>query len=113
MHEYSIAYDIFATAKKAALENKADKVKTIHVEIGELAMASKDQVEFLFTAIASDDPLFSDSMIICSEGKLQSNCKCGYEGNERFICPVCGALPEVIRGREILVKNIEIEVEDR
>ena len=112
MHEYSIAYDIFATAKKAALENGADKVTKIHVEIGELAMASKDQIEFLFSAISSDDPLFHEITIECFEGKIESRCKCGYEGNERFICPICGALPEIIRGREILVKNIEIEVKD-
>ncbi len=113
MHEYSIAYDIFATAKKAALENNALTVQKIHVEIGELAMASKDQIEFLFTVIAADDPLFTNSIIVCTEGKLQSVCRCGYEGNERFICPVCGALPEIKKGREILVQNVEIEVEDK
>ncbi len=54
MHEYSIAYDIFATAKKAALENNALTVQKIHVEIGELAMASKDQIEFLLKGLIQE-----------------------------------------------------------
>jgi hydrogenase nickel incorporation protein HypA/HybF len=29
-----------------------------------------------------------------------------------FVCPECGALPELVRGREIVVTNIEIEVDD-
>ncbi|HNS82723.1 MAG TPA: hydrogenase maturation nickel metallochaperone HypA, partial [Methanolinea sp.] len=37
---------------------------------------------------------------------------CGYEGTERFVCPRCGGLPELLKGREILVTNIEIEVND-
>jgi hydrogenase nickel incorporation protein HypA/HybF len=29
-----------------------------------------------------------------------------------FVCPGCGALPELVKGREILVTSIEIEVDD-
>jgi hydrogenase nickel incorporation protein HypA/HybF len=42
----------------------------------------------------------------------QTRCPCGYSGVEMFVCPGCGALPELVKGREILVTSIEIEVED-
>jgi hydrogenase nickel incorporation protein HypA/HybF len=42
----------------------------------------------------------------------QTKCSCGYEGDEIFVCPRCGALPELVKGREIVVTNIEIEVAD-
>ena len=58
MHEYSIAYDIYTTARRAAQENKANLVKRIHVDIGEMALVNPEQVEFLFSAISEDDPLF-------------------------------------------------------
>jgi hydrogenase nickel incorporation protein HypA/HybF len=112
MHEYSIAYDIFATARRAALENHASQVKTVTVEIGEIAMVNPDQVKFLFDAIVEDDPLFKGVAMVCREIKVQSRCDCGYEGNERFVCPQCGGLPEIVGGKEIVVSNIEIEVDE-
>jgi len=29
-----------------------------------------------------------------------------------YVCPQCGALPELVKGREIVVTNVEIEVDD-
>jgi hydrogenase nickel incorporation protein HypA/HybF len=48
----------------------------------------------------------------CSEVAPQTACSCGYAGDEIFVCPGCGALPELVRGREIVVTSIEIEVDD-
>ncbi|HUU76142.1 MAG TPA: hydrogenase maturation nickel metallochaperone HypA [Methanoregulaceae archaeon] len=112
MHELSIAYDIYATARRAALEHHADQVNKICVEIGEMAMVNPEQVQFLFQTIIEEDPIFAEAHLECSVGEVHSRCKCGYEGNERFVCPRCGSLPELIRGREIVVINIEIEVEE-
>jgi hydrogenase nickel incorporation protein HypA/HybF len=112
MHEYSIAYDLYATAKKAALEHHADTVKTIRVEVGKMAMVNPDQVIFLFDTIKEDDPLFKNAVLECSEVVPETTCSCGYFGSEIFVCPRCGALPELVRGREIVVTNIEIEVDD-
>jgi hydrogenase nickel incorporation protein HypA/HybF len=112
MHEYSIAYDLYATAKKAAHEHHADSVKTIRVEVGKMAMVNPDQVIFLFDTIKEDDPLFKNAVLECHEVAPETTCSCGYSGGEIFVCPKCGALPELVRGREIVVTNIEIEVDD-
>ena len=110
MHEYAIAYDVYATAKRAAEENAATEVKRVHVEIGDLAMANPEQVEFLFVAITEDDPLFRGAALECHRVPVRSRCGCGYEGDERFVCPRCGSLPELVAGREIRVSSVEIEV---
>ena len=112
MHEYSIAYDLYATARKAALENKATSVKKVNVEVGKMAMVNPEQVIFLFDTIKEDDPLFTATILVCEEVPPQTSCHCGYRGSEVFVCPACGALPELVKGREIVVTNIEIEVDD-
>jgi hydrogenase nickel incorporation protein HypA/HybF len=112
MHEYSIAYDLYATARTAALAHQAKKVKKIHVEVGKMAMVNPEQVVFLFDTIKEEDPLFLQAVLECCETDPQTKCPCGYEGNEVYVCPGCGALPELVRGREIVVTNVEIEVDD-
>jgi hydrogenase nickel incorporation protein HypA/HybF len=112
MHEYSIAYDLYATAKKAALDHHATRVKKISVDVGKMAMVNPEQVIFLFDTIKEDDPLFTTAILDCADVEPETKCPCGYAGNEIYVCPRCGALPEVIRGREIVVTNVEIEVAD-
>jgi hydrogenase nickel incorporation protein HypA/HybF len=111
MHEYSIAYDIYTTARRAALENRANLVKRVHVDVGEITLVNPEQVEFLFQAISEDDPLFRGATLVCRPVKPKTRCTCGYEGEEIFICPGCGALPEVVQGREIVVTSLEIDVD--
>ncbi len=112
MHEYSIAYDIYRTARHAALENHAEQVTCIHVDVGEMAMVNPEQVEFLFSAIVADDPLFVAARLDCRPVQPLLRCSCGYEGDSVFVCPQCGSMPELVEGKEVVVSRIEIEVED-
>jgi hydrogenase nickel incorporation protein HypA/HybF len=112
MHEYSIAYDLYSTARKAAREHKAIKVIKVTVEVGKMAMVNPEQVVFLFDTIKEEDPLLQQAVLECHETDPETKCPCGYTGNEVYICPKCGALPELIKGREIVVTNVEIEVDD-
>jgi len=112
MHEYSIAYDIYATARRTAIDHHADRILRIHVEVGSMAMVNPEQVNFLFSTICEDDPLFTGAELVCTGVAPVTRCSCGYEGDSCFVCPKCGALPELVKGREIRVSNIEIEVEE-
>jgi hydrogenase nickel incorporation protein HypA/HybF len=112
MHEYSIAYDLYVTTRRAAVENNATIVKKVRVEVGKMAMVNPEQVVFLFNTIKEDDPLFTTAVLECNEMPPQTRCSCGYSGDEIFVCPNCGALPTLFKGREIVVTSVEIEVAD-
>jgi hydrogenase nickel incorporation protein HypA/HybF len=75
-------------------------------------MVNPGQVEFLFSVIAADEPLFTGSRLVCRKVTPRGRCTCGYEGEECFVCPCCGALPDLIQGREIVVTSVEVEVPD-
>lgn len=112
MHEYTVAYDIYATARRAALENAAIRVKKISADFGEMSMINPEQVEFLFSALSEEDELFQGAVLEYRNIPVKTECPCGYKGDERYVCPNCGKLPKIVEGREISVTNIEIEVDD-
>jgi hydrogenase nickel incorporation protein HypA/HybF len=113
MHESGIAYDLYATARRAAIENNATRVIRIGVECGSLAMVNPEQVRFLFSVIIEDDPLFSGTVLEMTTVAPVMTCACGrYAGDDLFVCPGCGGLPTVVTGREIVVTSCEIDVED-
>lgn len=112
MHESGIAYDIYATSKRAAEENGAVKVKAIYVDAGSMAMVNPEQVEFMFGTFVTEDPMFTGAKLVFNTVASVAECECGYRGAEIFVCPSCGKLPHLVQGREILVKNIEIDTEE-
>jgi len=111
MHEYGIAYDIVVTSKRAALENNAKFITHIYVDFGELSIVNPEQVKFLFTAIIEDEPLFKETQLICTKVSPQTRCVCGYVGSEIFVCPECGQLPVIEKGKEVVVTRIEVEAD--
>ncbi len=113
MHESGIAYDLYMTARRAAIENGATRVLRIAVECGALAMVNPEQVRFLFSVMVEDDPLFSGTVLEMETVAPVMACSCGrYAGDDPYVCPGCGGLPSVVRGREIVVTSCEIDVED-
>ena len=111
MHEYGIAYDIVVTSRKAALDNNATEITHIYVDVGELSIINPDQVEFLFSAIVEEDPLFKNAKLTCTKVHPETRCSCGYAGDEIYVCPKCGQLPEIVRGKEVVVTRIEVEAD--
>lgn len=112
MHEYGIAYDIYATAKKTALDHAAERITGVEVDFGEMAMVNPEQVQYLFSVICEDDPLCKGATLTYRVVSPKTRCTCGYRGNEIFVCPGCGALPELVEGREVVVMQVKIEIPD-
>lgn len=113
MHESAIAYDLYATARRAAIEHDATRVIRLCVECGALAMVNPEQVRFLFAVMVEDDPLFKGTVLDVVTVEPVMTCACGrYEGDDPFVCPGCGGLPTVVKGREIVVTSCEIDVDD-
>jgi hydrogenase nickel incorporation protein HypA/HybF len=113
MHESGIAYDLYMTARRAAVEHGATRVIRIAVECGELAMVNPEQVRFLFSVMVEEDPLFEGTVLDMTRVAPVLSCTCGgYSGEDRYVCPACGGLPTVVRGREIVVTGCEIDVDE-
>jgi len=112
MHEYGIAYDIYATAKKTAADHAAERITGVDVDFGEMAMVNPEQVQYLFSVICEDDPICKGATLTYRTVPPKTRCACGYQGTEIFVCPGCGALPEVVEGREVVVTQVKIEVPD-
>ena len=114
MHELSIATDLVNTALKTAQENNAKKVLNVMVEAGELAMVNPEQLEFMFEILAEDNMLKGAKLRIETVPAVGQCPNCGYEGpiEDRYACscPRCSMTLKIKSGRDICLKNMELEV---
>ncbi|MBY8997186.1 MAG: hydrogenase maturation nickel metallochaperone HypA, partial [Candidatus Thorarchaeota archaeon] len=83
MHEFSAACSIVDTAIEAAKSNKATKVSTVNVEVGEFTFLVPEQLIFNFE-IASKNSILEDAelRIKTVKGRLFCN-DCKFEGESQ------------------------------
>ncbi|MBW2999381.1 hydrogenase maturation nickel metallochaperone HypA [Candidatus Woesearchaeota archaeon] len=106
MHETVIANSIIEEAKKQG------NVKSITVEVGDLGNLPAEEIEQTLKQMV-------DWEIKLIKKKATVKCKCGYQGEPKilekghdlnvFVCPECGTVPEVIDGKDIILKEVEVE----
>ena len=120
MHEFSISSEIVRTVLDTAEKEKAKKVLSIQMEIGELALLNVEQVTFwihqLFKGSAAEGAKVKVKKI-----KARIQCEsCRYKGRintdqqdpfQHFIpysCPKCGSSQiKIEKGRECVLKRIQ------
>jgi len=105
MHDTVIAKKIIEDAKRHG------EVKSISVDIGEIAHITKEQLEPTLTSLV-------DWKVDLQEVKAQAKCSCGYEGPPKILerghdfcvyeCPECGNVPEITQGKDIVLKSVEV-----
>jgi len=106
MHEINIVKQIIETA------NKKGKVKSILVEVGELADVSAEEIESALKKLV-------DWKVIVATKRAIVKCSCGYKGNPKivekrhgltlFVCPECSSLPKVYEGKDIILKEVTLK----
>jgi len=106
MHETILANKIIQKAKEHG------KVKAIVVEVGQLADIPSDHLAETLRKMV-------DWNISVEEKKARVKCSCGYEGEPKivekrhemtlFVCPKCSSLPKVREGKDIILKEVEVE----
>ncbi len=106
MHEINIIKQIIETAKK-----KSQNVKSILVEVGELAHVSAEEIESALKEMV-------DWQIVVATKRAKVKCSCGYEGAPKivekrhgltlFVCPKCSSLPKVYEGKNIILKEVKV-----
>ena len=122
MHELSFSQTIARTVLEKAKEQKAKKILSVNIEIGELTFLNPEQVKFWLEEIFKKTQARGSkihikkiySRAICQdchwEGKI--NMEDGLLYHTYFFisrCPQCGSSAlEIKKGRECLIRKIKV-----
>ena len=113
MHEMSLAEDVLQIIEHAAGEQEFTRVKSVWLEIGQLACVEQESLRFYFEVVTRDS--------IAQQAQLQIIDIAGYGccnqcANEMPLasiydsCSKCGNYDiRIIRGDEMRVKELEVE----
>ena len=134
MHELSLAMQIRQTVLKAAAEHEVEAVLEVDIQIGELSLFNREQVEFWLRQLFRDTVAEGADISVEAIAPTVKCEQCGYEGPvevptiEGFTstqpahrpqpaawfmaalrCPRCEASGITIeRGREVIIKNLRV-----
>lgn len=113
MHEMSIAINLVDLAVETALQNKAKKINSITLELGNLAGVVQEALEFCFES-ACKGTIAEGAKLELINLKARAFCEhCQREFNANQIalnCPECGAFTLNVKGgRELRIKSINVD----
>ncbi|MGA2192822.1 MAG: hydrogenase maturation nickel metallochaperone HypA [Nitrospirota bacterium] len=113
MHEVSICESILDILKEEAVKNKASKVTSVTLKIGEMAGVVEDAMRFAFEAVAMGT-IAQDATLVMEYVPLTARCRsCGktfHIVGYAFSCKHCESPEiEVISGRELQIEDIDME----
>jgi hydrogenase nickel incorporation protein HypA/HybF len=113
MHEFSIAVSIVDLAADYAEREKANHIREIEIEVGDLSGVVIDALEFCMEA-AVKDSILAEARIrilpVAGKGRCR-NCQHEFDLNDLYSgCPECGTpSPEIIAGSELRVKSLLVD----
>jgi len=113
MHEMSLAEGVIQVLEQSALSQGFDRVKTVWLEIGQLAHVEPDAMRFCFEAVCRGT-LAEGAQLEIIELAGQGWC---HECSQRFAyqarydpCPLCGSYQvQMTGGDEMRIKELEVE----
>lgn len=113
MHEMSLAEGILQIVEDAAKAEGSSRVRTVFLEIGQLAGVEVEALRFCFDVVMRDS-VASEAHLEIIETPGQGWCmKCSRNVPVTTLydpCPVCGSHQiQVTGGQEMRVKELEIE----
>jgi hydrogenase nickel incorporation protein HypA/HybF len=113
MHELAIADSIHRIVTEEARRGGATRITSLTVQVGALSGIVVDSLEFVFPAVSRGGLAEGATLIIeriAGRGRCPA-CAAELEiGDFLTACPECGHVPlEIIAGRELRVKEIEVE----
>ena len=113
VHEMSIAESVLQIIEDKSRTDGYTRVKTVWLEIGQLAGVETESLRFCFDAVTRDS-IVEDARLEIIETAGQGwcmECACNVPVSARFEpCPYCGGFQvEVTGGEEMRVKELEVE----
>lgn len=115
MHELSIAMALVEQLKTAAEREKALRITSVTISVGAISGADPDALEFAFKTAAEESPAAGAALVI-EKIPARVHCRaCGKDGEPRahlIACRYCESTDiELTGGRELMLKNMEIETD--
>jgi hydrogenase nickel incorporation protein HypA/HybF len=113
MHELSLAEGVLQRIEESAARDGFTQVRTVWLEIGQLAAVAPDAMKFCWDAVSRGSIAEGARLeIIDVPGRAWCpNCRQTVPLVEVYaICPVCGGCQlEITSGTEMRVKELEVE----
>ncbi len=113
MHEMSLAENVLQIIEDSAKEQYFSRVKTVRLEIGQLAGVEIEAMKFCFEAVTRDS-IAQDAKLEISETPGQARCMhCARTVHVHALfdaCPQCGNFQlQITGGNEMRVKELDVE----
>ena len=124
MHEFSTMQNIVEVILEEGKNHNAKKILRVTLKIGELTFLGPDQLRFSFDVLTKGT-IMENADLLITKIQPQVKCDCGYSGATEYDktlelhlsvpllkCPRCGNSIEIVKGRECIVSDIQMEVPD-
>ena len=113
MHEVSIAQNILDIVEREADKNKANKIYSVKIVIGEFTGIVKEALEFALQVVIKNS-IANKAEFHIEMVSLKTHCStCNktYNNNKEFIflCPSCDGNLEILNGKELYIDYIDLE----
>lgn len=113
MHEMSLAEGVLQLIEDSAKTQNFSSVRTVWLEIGQLAGVEAEAMKFCFDAVVRDS-IAQDAQLVIIETPGQAWClHCAEVVHVQALydaCPKCGSHQvQVTGGNEMRVKELEVE----
>ncbi len=125
LHELSVMSQVAESIVDLAREKEALQVESVLLQVGELTFLEFDQLEFAWEIYQRNiGPPLEGAELTLERLHGRGNCAaCGYTGPLKIVdfpdshfttpvldCPQCGELVEVTEGRDLIIRDIRLQV---
>ncbi len=123
MHEIKVMNNVVNNVLQKTNNQHVKRILVVHLQVGELTFLGSVQLNFAFDILKKSNPILKDTKLLIEEIKSIGRCtSCGFEGPlspaelpeyhfniPSLDCPKCKKKLEIIKGRDLILKDIEIE----
>lgn len=125
MHEVSVMTQVVESISRELEGKPITGVDTVRLEVGELTMLGKDQLEFAWGILTGKSILKGAKLIIIKKPAVVECQKCGYKGGTKhhkgihgqiripgIFCPNCDGDVRIVGGRECVIRSLKARVKE-
>ncbi|MCK4300433.1 MAG: hydrogenase maturation nickel metallochaperone HypA [Planctomycetes bacterium] len=127
VHELSVMNQVADSIIRLAKEKQAIKIESVHIQVGELTFLVNDQLEFAWEIYTRDlGPPLEGAVLTLERIQARGSCPaCRYSGPLKVVefpdshfstpvldCPECREVVEVTEGRDLIIRDIKLQVPD-